>query len=73
MARKGPDYSFNGQKKTNFDSSHIWFTVHEFPVITQKNYYVRILRPSSSVIISTQFNAKLALLVSSDDVKFLKT
>jgi len=26
------------RKKTNFDSSHIWFTVHEFPVITQKIY-----------------------------------
>jgi len=60
-------------RQKNFDSSHICFTVHEFPVITQKNYYIRVLRPSRSMIISTQFNAKLALLVSSDDVKFLKT
>ena len=73
MARKGPNCLFEGQKKTNFDSSHIWFTVHEFPVITQKNYYIRVFAPSRSIVKSTQFNAKLALLVSSDVVKFLKT
>jgi len=38
MARKGPNYLFKGQKKTNFDSSHIWFTAHEFPLITQNIY-----------------------------------
>jgi len=38
-----------------------------------KNNYVRVFCPSRSIVKSTQFNAKLALLVSSDDVQFLKT
>jgi len=39
MARKGRNCLFKGQKKTNFDSSHIWLAVHEFPAITQKYYF----------------------------------
>jgi len=49
-SRKGPNSLFKGQKKENFDSSHIWFTLHEFPVITQKNY----VEPRIHQILTTQ-------------------
>jgi len=35
--------------------------------------YALIFRPSRTIIMSYEFNAKFALLVSSDVVKFLKT